>query len=149
MATIKGGDKLQAALAGIAKALGDGTASVNVGFLENAKYPDGTSVALVAATQNFGSPKMGIPPRPFFSSMVKEKSPEWPDAIVKQLKKNKFDMKRTLTAVGMGIEGQLKQSIKDTNSPPLKPATIKRKGFAKPLVDSGHMLQSTGFEVKT
>jgi hypothetical protein len=30
----------------------------------------------------------------------------------------------------------------------LKPATIRRKGFAKPLVDTGHMLNSIDHEVE-
>ena len=49
--------------------------------------------------------------------------------------------------MGQGISGQLKQSIVDTNEPPLAASTIARKGFAKPLVDTGHMLQSVDYEV--
>lgn len=144
---IKGGAKLEAALAKIAASLGSG-AELRVGFLEGAKYPDGTSVALVAAVQNFGSPANNIPPRPFFSDMVRRKGPGWPAAVAKNLKAQNYDAARALDAVGFGIEGQLKQSIIQTNSPPLKPATIARKGFDKPLIDTGHMLNSTDHEVE-
>lgn len=121
--------------------------NLRVGFLENATYPNGTSVALVAAIQNFGAPKVGIPPRPFFSNMVREKSGGWPDAIAKNLKATGMDVRAALERVGEGIKGQLQQSIIQTNSPPLAQSTIDRKGSAKPLVDTGHMLASVDYEV--
>ena len=57
MAALTGGDKLMAALAEIDARLGNaGTGpSVRVGFLSDAFYPDGTSVAAVAAWNEFGS----------------------------------------------------------------------------------------------
>lgn len=146
MATIKGGDKLEKALADIAKRVGRG-GEVRIGFLEGATYPDGTSVPLVAAVQNFGASEKGIPPRPFFSNMVKEKSPQWPAKLGKVLKANDYNVDQSLAQMGEGIKGQLQQSIRDTNSPPLAPATIARKGFEKPLVDTGHMLNSVDYEV--
>ena len=145
---IKGGDKLKAALDGIAKGIGKG-GTVMVGFLEGATYPDGTSVAMVAAIQNFGAPAAGIPPRPFFSNMVKEKSEGWPKAIALNLVDTNYDIEKTLTRVGAGIAGQLTQSIIKTNSPPLKAATVKRKGFSKPLIDTAVMINSVNFEVET
>ena len=46
---MSGGDKLMEHLQSIAKGLSSGD-DLKVGFLEGAKYPDGTPVALVAAT---------------------------------------------------------------------------------------------------
>lgn len=173
MPTIRGGDKLAAALNRIA---GQATkpALLKVGFLEDATYPvrakgtlraeyaakkargdttsvrDDTSAPLnvptVAAFQEFGTKR--IPPRPFFRNMVAAKSGEWPKAIGDLLKANDYDAFHTLDIAGEAIEGQLKQSIIDTNSPPLTESTIRAKGFAKPLVDTGHMLASTGHEVE-
>lgn len=148
MATIKGGKKLEQQIAAIAKAMGTSARTLRVGFLENSTYPNGTPVALVAAVQNFGAPRAGIPPRPFFSNMVKSKSPGWPLDLAKALRATDFDSDRALKIMGEAIAGDLRQSITDTNEPPLKAATIKRKGFSKPLVDTGHMLQSVDFEVK-
>lgn len=56
-ATVTGGDKLMAHLNGIQAGLASaGTGpSVRIGFLESATYPDGTSVAGVAAIQEFGA----------------------------------------------------------------------------------------------
>jgi hypothetical protein len=103
---------------------------------------------MIAAIQEFGAPSRGIPPRPFFRNMIKAKSGEWPKAIAALLKANNYDARRTLMLTGEAIAGQLRQSIVDTNSPPLKPATIKRKGFAKPLIDTSVMINSIDYEVK-
>lgn len=120
---------------------------VRVGFLEGATYPDGTPVALVAAVQDLGAPSRNIPPRPFFRNMVADKSREWPSALRAALKAADYDAEKALGVVGEGIAGQLRQSIVDTNDPPLSSVTIKRKGFDKPLVDTGHMLNSIDKEV--
>ena len=85
MATISGGAKMDEALAKIAKKIGQGGA-VRVGFLEGATYPDGTSVPLVAAVQNFGSTT--VPPRPFFTNMVKAKAEGWGASLARILKNN-------------------------------------------------------------
>ena len=50
---MKGGDKLSKKLAEIAARTGEPT-HVRVGFLEDAKYTDGTSIAYIAAVNEFG-----------------------------------------------------------------------------------------------
>lgn len=122
---------------------------VRVGFLENAKYPDGTSVALIAAIQDFGAPSRNIPPRPFFRNMVKDKSPEWPKAIETLLKANNYDARKTLDQTGQAIVGQLKDSIINGAWVANAPSTVKQKGFNKPLIDTSHLLNSVDYEVKT
>jgi hypothetical protein len=122
--------------------------TVRVGFLASAKYPDGTPVAMVAAIQDFGTPKVKVPSRPFFRQMIKSKSSEWPKAVGDLLIINKFDADKTLRQVGEAVAGQLRQSITDFSGAPLKPATIKRKGFDKQLIDTSVMLKSVDFEVK-
>lgn len=148
MAKISGGVKLEAALKEIAEKATNASL-VRVGFLENATYPDGTPVALVAAVNEFGAPARGIPPRPFFRNMIAAKSGEWPKAIAALLTTNDYDAAVTLGQAGEAVKGQLQQSIVDTNEPPNAPSTIARKGAAKPLVDTGHMLRSIDYEVKT
>lgn len=161
MATVTGGQKAKAALSKMAGLLSNAR-TVRVGFLENATYPDGTPVAMIAAIQNYGAPRANIPARPFFTNMIRAKSPEWPKAIETQLKINKYDASKTLRVVGEAVAGQLRQSIADTNTPPLAPYTLARRGVpgmvydpqnpktfrAKPLVDTGHMLASVDYEVK-
>lgn len=58
---LSGGDKLQAYLDRLLARVSSAQA-VRVGFLEGATYPDGTSVPMVAAVQEFGG-SMSIPER--------------------------------------------------------------------------------------
>jgi hypothetical protein len=148
MAAIRGGEKLEAKLQEIAEKLAKPTV-VRVGFLEGSRYPDGTSVAMVAAIQDFGAPGAGIPPRPFFRNMIAAKSGAWPAAVAQLLRENDFDIEKALGLAGAAIAGQLRQSIIDTNAPPLSPSTIRRKGFDKPLIDTSNMINSVDFEVVT
>lgn len=146
MATIRGGDKLQTTLAGMAKKLSNKN-TVRVGFLEKARYPDGKSVAMIAAIQDFGAPGAGIPPRPFFRNMIAAKKGEWPAAVAGLLRTTNYDAEKVLRLTGEAISGQLRQSIIDTNAPPLAASTIRRKGFDKPLIDTAHMINSIDYEV--
>ncbi len=141
-----GGDKLEAALKQIAERLGKAS-EVKAGFMSGATYPDGTKVAMVAAIQNYGAPAKGIPPRPFFSGMVDKESPTWGDRLAKIIKGANYDGQLSLERMGYSIASDLQQSILATNSPALAPSTIAAKGFSKPLVDSGHMLNSVEYDV--
>lgn len=139
MAVISGGAKLEARLKEIARKVKT-KANVRVGFLENATYPDGTPVAMVAAIQEFGAPSRNIPPRPYFRTMVKEKSDSWADATSNLLVSNNFDAIKTLNQVGAGISGQLQESIKKQNQPPLSKVTLmlrKMKSEDSSLVVTG------------
>jgi hypothetical protein len=142
---VVGGAKLEAYLKGEVRKLTNAK-EVRVGFLEGATYPDGTPVATIAAIQNFGAPSRGIPPRPFFSNLIARDGRDWSDQLARLLRQG-HDARSALTLMGLYIEGGLRQSIVDTNAPPLAEATIARKGFDKPLVDTGHMLQSVDSEV--
>lgn len=124
MTTIRGGEKATEYLRKMKMAIGDRKSSVKVGFLEGATYPDGTSVALIAAIQNFGAPAKGIPPRPFFSNMVTTKSPTWGPAMAAVLPAVDYNVKVALAQMGELIVGELRQSIIDTNAPPLSPVTL-------------------------
>lgn len=176
MAEAKGGDKMGDVLGKMAEGLSKAS-SVEVGFLENATYPDGTSVAMVAALDEFGHGN--TPARPYFRSMIAKHKGEWPKAIGDLLKDNAYDAAKTLAQVGAGVKGQLQQSIVDTTSPPLSKVTLmlrkmkaeypdlvvsgKTVGEAaarvaagestdgvstKPLVESGHLLNSADFRVE-
>lgn len=158
-AKIRGGGKYQRILGEIVRRV-TGAKLVRAGFLENATYPDGTPVAAVAAFNNYGTGR--APPRPFFSNMVEDKSPDWPNAAALNLKATDYDAKKTLELMGEGIVGDLRQSIRNTNDPPLAESTLRRRGYrgapydptdpatfgAKPLVHTGHMLASADYEVK-
>lgn len=147
MVTVKGGTQIERRLGELAAKFGDNP-TLSVGFLENASYPDGTSVPMVAAIQEFGAPARNIPPRPFFRNMIADKSPTWSTSLAATLKATNYDPKAALGLMGEGIKGQLQQSILDLTSPPLSPKTIARKGFDKPLIDSSVMINSVDYVVE-
>ncbi len=146
MATMKGGEGVTRVLAEIADKL-TRPATLRVGFLSESTYPGGTSVAMVAALNEFGVPSHGQPPRPFFRNLIADKSPEWPEAVAELLRANDYDLERSLDQAGFVIAGQLRESIQKLTEPPLAPSTIAKKGSSKPLIDSGVMIAAVDHEV--
>lgn len=132
---ISGGDKLKAALDAMARKIGK-SSSVKVGFLEGKTYTGGTPVAAVAAFQEFGTPnaQFPIPPRPYFRTMVAKESPHWGQDIADGLEANGMDAKITLEQFGLQVEGELRQSIIDLQSPKLSEVTLllRKKRRADP-----------------
>lgn len=116
-----------------------------VGFPSGKNYPDGTSVAYVAAIQEFGAPAVNIPPRPFMRPTVAAHKDEWTKIIAKsipQVVEGKKSAEDVLELVGIKASADIQETISKVSSPPLKPATIQRKGSAKPLIDTGLMVAS-------
>lgn len=162
-ATVKGGSALERHLRSIEKSLGQG-AHVRVGFLGSATYPAGKDVgkqvAQVAAWNEFGTiapdaneennqgetPK-GIPERPFIRTMVAKKSPRWGQQLGVALKKSNYDAMKGLAIMGEIMQGQMRDSIENWTNPPNADATVKRKGFNKPLIDTGFMKTSVDYQV--
>lgn len=149
---VKGGDKLGPKLREIVARLGGGgaPAGVKVGFLEGATYPGtdenaGLPVATVAFWNEFGTVK--APARPFFRNAIAKHSGEWGAQLAAALKASNFSAKTAMGVMGEVIKGQVVQSITDTNTPPLAPSTVKRKGFDKPLIDTGVMQRAVDYVV--
>lgn len=117
--------------------------TVQVGFLENATYPDGTSVASIAAAQEYGTSK--IPSRPFFRNAIADNRKDWKKKYAALLKKNEFDV--ATKQLAEMIVGDIKHSITILEDPPLSESTIKQKGFDKPLIDTAHMLNSVDYRI--
>jgi len=147
MSALTGSDKVMKALEDIARKMGGG--QVAVGFMEGATYPDGTPVAAVAFWNEYGNPAQSRPARPFFRKMIAKESPTWAQKMAKLAKAKKYNGREVLSLMGEDIKGALQQSINDFTSPELADSTIEAKGFAKPLINSGDMLNSIDIEVKT
>lgn len=146
MARFKGGQKLEARLRELAKKVSN-PGTLRAGFLEGATYPDGKPVAMIAAIQNFGAPSRGIPPRPFFGNVVAAGRKKWGDELGNLLVKTGYDATQALQLMGQQIEGEIRDSINNGSYVALKPATVRRKGFDKPLIDSSNMVNSVDSEV--
>jgi hypothetical protein len=145
MSGVEGGDKLIAVLA----AIGDrtGAAHVRVGFLEGAQTPEGISEAQIAFWNEFGKDGVvdGEPiqePRPFFRRMIAAETPNIPDYLDKALEKTDMNGEAALGLVGEKLGDALMDSINEFRDPPLKPSTIAKKKFDKPLIDKSNMINT-------
>ena len=112
MASVSGGDRMKREMAKVVARLKSAHV-VRAGFTEQAKYPDGTAVALVASAQNFGAPAQGIPPRPFFSNTIAAKRKIWGADLGTLLKKTKLNAREALELMGARMAGDIKQGIVD------------------------------------
>lgn len=129
-----------------------GRKEIRVGFFDTAKYPDGTPIAYVAAIQEFGHGE--IPPRPFMRPAEEQNKEKWLRGIaqgVRQAMDGKVTIEYALEQVGMVAAGDVRKAIRAVTAPPLKESTIaarqrrkrgKKAVSAKPLVDTGQMLQA-------
>lgn len=142
---IKGMGSLQAKLKNISKSYASNK-QVRAGFLEGATYPDGTPVALVAAVHEFGAPAKGIPVRPFMRTAIAQNKAKWADQLSRAIGES-GTAEAALGMVGESIKDDLRSSIRDGDWAPNKPRTVARKGFAKPLIDTAHMVNSVDHDV--
>lgn len=147
---VKGGARFAATMRDLTAKLGP-RGALNVGFLEGAKYPatastPGLPVAQVAFWNEFGT--KNAPARPFFRNAIEANSKKWPAQLAAAVKASRYDSRKALGLMGTIVKDQIVKSIVDTTSPPLARSTVARKGFDKPLVDTGVMQRSVDFEIK-
>lgn len=125
------------------------------------RYKDGPSFAEVLAWNHFGTET--IPPRPVLriaaenvlsSPEMKKHMQAYFRNIAEYAKRGRTkDMKdaetKMLTALGQQIAAEAKRII-ERNSGELQrnaPATVKKKGFDKPLSEGGEMIKKLSYEV--
>ena len=149
--------RMRAALAGVRMRFPQ-NATLNVGWDNRAKYPDGTYVADVARWQEFGTKR--IPPRPFIRVAIAENGDEWVNLVWRGMRDSSLPIDAILERVGLVMAADIQKAIRGVTQPSLAPSTIKgrlRKGvsklaldtgtYAKPLVDTGTMLRTVRSEV--
>ena len=119
MADIEGFGKLFAEIDNLAADLQD--KSVIAGFVEGANYSDGTPIAAVAATQNFGTER--IPPRPFMTNAIDHHENEWIEELGELIKDGK-SVDDALSSVGLLMQSDIKEAIIDLHEPQLAPLTM-------------------------
>lgn len=134
-----------------------GKLQTQVGWLDTAKYLDtGIPVALVAQTQEFGSPAQNIPPRPFVRPTIAAEGRSWSELMgrgVRAVCAGERTPLQIFTAIGEQAAGDVRMTITQVNSPPLAEATRKARAAKgrepnKPLQDSGEMHTSCTSIVK-
>lgn len=131
---------------------------VDVGFFESARYDkpsegwgspeDNLPVAEVAFRNEFGTPTMRIPERPFFRQAIELIKKELPSALAPLVAANKFGIDDELAnKAGLFAEGKIKKRIVELRNPPNAPLTIKLKGFDNPLIETSLMLNSVTYMI--
>lgn len=133
-----------------------GRLKAEVGWQDTAKYPDGTPVALVAQTHEYGSPARRIPPRPMVRPTILAEKNTWSGAMgqgVKAVMQGTRTPLQVMQAIGELAAGDVRLAITQINGPTLATSTKmarKRRGLEteKPLQATGLMLASCTSIVK-
>jgi hypothetical protein len=127
---------------------------VKVGLPRDAvPYPDGTSVVMVGAVHEFGSPVRNIPQRSYLRATLIQERGEFKKLMKKLLasvSKGKRNKREALGLLGTYAVAAVKQTITDggTNWPPLKsPRKRGSLAAAKPLMDTGHLRASITYTI--
>ena len=121
--------------------------TVDVGILRG-HYPDGTSIALVAFWNEFGTRK--APERPFIRSTLfaHKNYKDTLEKIGRSIVAGKYNQKQGLTILGQIVKQDIQKTIVELRSPPNSPTTIAAKGSSNPLIDTGLMKSSIDFNVR-
>lgn len=138
------------------KKIAKGASHVKVGILASKggnERPDGElSLVEIAAVHEFGSPAAGIQERSFIRrTFILEKAEliKTQAGLAKQVVTRNLSMNDALEILGQWGAAAVKKTVTvGNNLPPLKPATVVKKGSDRPLVDTGRMIQSVSYEVE-
>jgi hypothetical protein len=116
---------------------------VRVGYLDGATYNDGTPLWEVARKHENG---IDVPKRPFMTEARDINLDKWKRGLTRNLT-NGVPMDKALGRLGEQMIGDITRHILQGNWGDNTPATVARKGFNKPLVDTGAMNTSVEYEV--
>ena len=111
---------------------------------------ESSEVLLYAMVHEFGAPRANIPARSFIRAGFDHYQWQITDRAVRLLQdvlSGKTSLDAYMDALGVYVVGRLQQYLIDLQTPPLKPATIRKKGSSNPLVDTGRMVQSISYRV--
>lgn len=124
-------DKIKAAITGMP--------SVDVGVLDPA-------VATYATVQEFGSGDGRVPARRWLTKGIEDNGQAIQAAMAAAaaaVLDRRVSKPAAVDNLGADVADIVRAHVNSANfPPPLKPATVARKGHAKAMVDSGKMLQS-------
>ena len=79
--------------------------------------------------------------------IIEQANYEWPKQAAALLEANSGDVRQTLELMGEGVKGQIVETIQAFREPPNAAATVKQKGFDKPLIDTWTLWRSIDYEV--
>ena len=148
MAGVTGGHRLKAFLRKAARAQAGSVKSLEVGFFDSARYPDGEAVTNVAAKNEFGSKTEGIPERPFFRNAIKGAEEELIGIVKAHINTRTLAPTTRLAGLlGESLKDRIQRSITTLRTPPNSAATIKAKGSSNPLIETTFMHNSVDYKI--
>lgn len=109
------------------------------------RYPDGTSLVMVAAVQQYGSASRGIPARPFMTQgapLAVERTRPVVEVMVRAMNAGKATAEQALGEMGPYAQAAFQDVIREGEYEPNSPVTIRRKESSQPLIDTG-LLRNT------
>jgi len=139
--------------------------TVEAGWFETARYQGGKdvpeaqvgmSIAKVARINEFGATidrgnfKITIPARAFMRNAyanIRAKRGEMQKRIAKGIISGKIKPEQAFKQIGLFMEGEIVESIKNGGWAPNAPSTIAKKGFDMPLIHTGQMWQAVASKV--
>lgn len=108
-------------------------------------------LAMIAAIHEFGAPEQGIPERSFLRGGIRRAAPKLNAVNIDSLRKvllGNMTIDQAVEKLGVVAVGEVKREFTVGTFAPLKPATVKRKGSSRPLIDSGQLRQSITYQLE-
>ena len=139
-------------LQGLAKALNTRITGARAGYLSNDKgeipyeEPNPPTLEEVALWNEFGTER--IPPRPFLQNAQKSAVARCNKLVQARMEENE-DLEQIAKEIGLVLQDEIKQQITRGQFVPNAPATIRRKGSSRPLIDTGNLRQSVHWGITT
>lgn len=124
---------------------------VVIGIPSSSDSHDDITNAELGMIHEFGSPEKGIPERSFVRSTFAEEggnAGRLMTSEVKRLLEGNASVDSVYGNVGMYMQGKMIEKITDGDFVANKEETIKRKGSATPLIDTGKLRASITYEVR-
>ena len=105
-------------------------------------YPNGETVAKIAAWNHFGTED--IPARPYLTKAMDENTRRLESFSAKIFKRimDGENIEKSLGLLGEEVVSVIRRMITTLNQPPNAPSTIKKKGSSNPLIDTGRLRAS-------
>jgi hypothetical protein len=147
-------EEIKKRINGLKKAAGR-KISLSIGFKdESIMHPSGVPLVQIAEWNEYGreitegSKNYIQVPRPFMQRTIDRNSEKWNIQFRALSVKYGFDTEKAMIDLAEIIKKDLQQEIIDFVSPALKQSTIDKKGFDKPLIDTGFMLEHIDVDIE-
>jgi len=104
-----------------------------------------SELVAIGAVHEFGAPNKNIPERSFVRATTDDNRSriiKMQQLEISKITGGKSTVDISLKRMGTVVQGMMQRKIRQGPFVPLKPATIRKKGSTKPLIDKGQLIQS-------